>query len=91
MIEKLNMQAVLSANANETEYVKEALLTFDKLPVLMHELIAVELWAERVFATELVKMGYQPSNTFVIYLIVSLHSCSLVAACHVSDTDLYLC
>lgn len=31
MIEKLNMQAVLSASANETEYVKDALVTFDKV------------------------------------------------------------
>ena len=70
MLEKLNMQAVISANANETEYVKEALLTFDKMPVLVHELIVAELWAERIFG-ELLKINYEPKNTFVIYLIVS--------------------
>lgn len=31
MIEKLNMQAVISASANETEYVKDALVTLDKV------------------------------------------------------------
>ena len=31
MIEKLNMQAILSASSNETEYVKESLLTFEKV------------------------------------------------------------
>lgn len=31
IIEKLNMQAVISASANETEYVKDALVTLDKV------------------------------------------------------------
>jgi hypothetical protein len=31
MIEKLNMQAIISASANETEYVKDSLVTFDKV------------------------------------------------------------
>lgn len=31
MIEKLNMQAIISASSNETEYVKDALLTFEKV------------------------------------------------------------
>lgn len=31
MIEKLNMQALLSASSNETEYVKDSLLTYEKV------------------------------------------------------------
>lgn len=31
MIEKLNMQAILSASSNENEYVKDALVTYDKV------------------------------------------------------------
>lgn len=31
MIEKLNMQAIISANSNENEYVKDSLLTYDKV------------------------------------------------------------
>lgn len=31
MIEKLNMQAVLSASAHENEYVKDALVTYEKV------------------------------------------------------------
>lgn len=31
MIEKLNMQAILSASTNETEYVKDSLITFEKV------------------------------------------------------------
>ncbi len=31
MIEKLNIQAVISASANETEYVKDSLIEFEKV------------------------------------------------------------
>ena len=31
MIEKLNMQALLSDSSNETEYVKDSLLTYEKV------------------------------------------------------------
>ena len=33
MFEKLNMQAVLSASANETEYVRDSLVTFEKVRI----------------------------------------------------------
>ncbi|CAM9623799.1 unnamed protein product [Choristocarpus tenellus] len=41
---KLNLQAHQSAMARSDEYVLEALLTFDKLGVLMHEILAIEAW-----------------------------------------------
>ena len=31
MLEKLNMQAILSASSNETEYVKDSIITFEKV------------------------------------------------------------
>jgi hypothetical protein len=34
MIEKLNMQAVVSASSNETEYVKDALVTYEKVSLV---------------------------------------------------------
>lgn len=39
------------------------------MPVIIHELITVELWTEKVFS-QLFKIDFQPKNTFVIYLIV---------------------
>ena len=33
MIEKLNMQAILSASSHETEYVKDSLITFEKVSI----------------------------------------------------------
>jgi hypothetical protein len=90
MLEKLNMQAVISASANETEYVKDSLIEFEKViicefvlfwvcfinfyfekktPVLVHELIAMELWTEKIFS-QLSNIGFKPKNSFIIYLIV---------------------
>eukprot|EP00903_Cladosiphon_okamuranus_P017461 g16083.t1 len=43
---KLNLQAHQSAMARSDEYVLEALLTFDKLSVVVHELLAIEAWKE---------------------------------------------
>lgn len=40
------MQAHQSAMARSDEYVLEALLTFDKLSVVVHELLAIEAWKE---------------------------------------------
>jgi len=39
------------------------------MPVLIHELISAELWREKIF-TQLIKMDFQPNNSFIIYLIV---------------------
>ena len=91
MIEKLNMQAIISASSNVTEYVKDALVTFEKvfifnnlnlkkfkkliycsickMPILINELIVTELWKKKIFK-ELIKMNFEPKNSFVIYFIV---------------------
>lgn len=85
MIEKLNMQAILSASSNETEYVKDALITLEKLPLLVHELITSELWREKIFKQCLLKMDFQPKNTFIIYLIL-YHEATIV---NLLETVLY--
>ena len=43
-----------------------------KMPVLVNELITVEIWTEKVFK-ELIKMNFEPNNSFVIYFIVRLN------------------
>lgn len=48
-IEKLNLQAHQNAMSNSDEYVMEAVLTFDKLGVLIHDLILIEAWKESVY------------------------------------------
>eukprot|EP00899_Mesostigma_viride_P004491 jgi/Mesvir1/14042/Mv03116-RA.1 len=49
LIEKLNLQAHHNAMAHSDEFVMEALILHDKLAVLVHELLAIELWKEQVY------------------------------------------
>lgn len=48
-LEQLNLQAHQSAQAQGDEFVLEALVTFDKVRVLVHELLAVEAWRQHLF------------------------------------------
>eukprot|EP00164_Ancoracysta_twista_P007032 GFYU01009905.1.p1 GENE.GFYU01009905.1~~GFYU01009905.1.p1 ORF type:complete len:508 (-),score=140.68 GFYU01009905.1:64-1437(-) len=48
MITKLNMQAHHNAMFRHDEYVMEYMVSYDKIKVLIHELIAIELWKEKV-------------------------------------------
>lgn len=47
-LERLNMQAHVNAAQMRDEFVMEALVLHEKLPVLVHDLIATELWRARV-------------------------------------------
>ncbi|XP_072025986.1 zinc finger MYND domain-containing protein 10-like [Amphiura filiformis] len=66
-LEKLNMQAVLNASANEDEFIKEMLVTHEKIPVVIHELLSVELWRQKVFSI-IQKMNFDPKTTFPLYM-----------------------
>jgi hypothetical protein len=48
-IKQLTIQSVIQALSIREETVKEALVTHEKLPILVHELILIELWRERIF------------------------------------------
>ena len=48
-LQKLNLQAHINASANADEFVSEAFITFEKLPTLVHELIAIETWKRHIF------------------------------------------
>ena len=48
-LEQLNLQAHQSAQQNGDEFVLEALITFGKLKVLVHELLAIEAWRLNVY------------------------------------------
>ena len=41
-----------------------------QIPVLMHELIATEVWKQNVWP-QLVDMEFEPKTTFPIYMVVS--------------------
>ncbi|CAF2135604.1 unnamed protein product [Rotaria magnacalcarata] len=73
-IEKLNMQAILDANRNTHEYVREVIVNNDKLPVLISQLITTEIWREKIFR-ELIAIRFEPRVTFSIYIIFYHEAC----------------
>uniref|UniRef100_A0A3B5M9B7 Zinc finger MYND domain-containing protein 10 n=1 Tax=Xiphophorus couchianus TaxID=32473 RepID=A0A3B5M9B7_9TELE len=69
-IEKLNMQAILSASAMHDEFVKELLVSFGKIPVLVHEMILVEVWKQKVFPILCQLQDFNPKSTFHLYMLI---------------------
>ncbi|VDP84334.1 unnamed protein product [Echinostoma caproni] len=68
-ISKLNMQAVSSAQTNSDEFVKEYFIANNKLVLLVQDLVALELWQNRVFK-HLIQKQEEPSSTFPIYTVL---------------------
>lgn len=67
-IEKLNLQAHQSAMTNTDEFVIEAILTFSKIDVLIHDLLIIELWKEHVFPLLVDRLAGR--NTMRTYFIL---------------------
>lgn len=75
-LEKLNLQAHQNAQQNSDEFVMEAILTFDKMSVLIHELLAIEAWKEHVLP-ELTEGLCRGNNSMRGYFIL-YHEATLV-------------
>lgn len=69
IVEKLNMQAIVNASGEQNEFVKEFLINESKFPLIIYDLIATEMWREKIFS-ELIAMKYDPDITFPIYMVV---------------------
>ncbi|XP_030585965.1 zinc finger MYND domain-containing protein 10 [Archocentrus centrarchus] len=69
-IEKLNIQAILNASAMHDEFVKDLLVSFGKIPVLVHEMILVEVWKQKVFPILCQLQDFNPDNTFPLYMVI---------------------
>lgn len=76
MIEKLNMQAVLNASVQEDEFVKDFLCSYDKIEVIIKDILTTEIWKEKIFP-ELIDMEFEPKTTFPIYMVL-FHEATLV-------------
>lgn len=48
-IEKLNLQAHINAQTHSDEFVMAGLASHDKIAVLIHDLLVIEAWKERVY------------------------------------------
>ncbi|XP_008287578.1 zinc finger MYND domain-containing protein 10 [Stegastes partitus] len=69
-IEKLNMQAILNASSMHDEFIKESLVSYGKIPVLVHEMILVEVWKHKVFPILCRLQDFNPKNTFHLYMVI---------------------
>ncbi|KAM9757948.1 zinc finger MYND domain-containing protein 10 isoform 2-T2 [Menidia menidia] len=69
-IEKLNMQAILNASAMHDEFVNELLVSLGKIPILIHEMILVEVWKQKVFPVMCQLQDFNPKNTFHLYMVI---------------------
>ncbi|CAG07000.1 unnamed protein product, partial [Tetraodon nigroviridis] len=69
-IEKLNMQAILNASAVHDEFVKDLLVSYGKVPVLVHEMILIEVWKRSVFPILCQLSDFRPKNTFQLYMVI---------------------
>ncbi|KAF2883540.1 hypothetical protein ILUMI_22604 [Ignelater luminosus] len=68
-LQKLNQQAVIEASQVKEEYVKEILIAFGKIPILVHEAILINLWKHKILPI-LLRMEPSPSSTFIAYSIL---------------------
>eukprot|EP01031_Cornospumella_fuschlensis_P026726 gene26726-32295_t len=67
-MEKLNLQAHHNAMSNSDEYIMEAILTFNKIPVLIHDLLLIEAWKESVYP--LLKEELSGKNNMRLYFVL---------------------
>ncbi|XP_066553620.1 zinc finger MYND domain-containing protein 10 isoform X2 [Amia ocellicauda] len=69
-VQKLNMQAILSASCGQEELVKEQLVSVGKIPTLVHEMISVEIWKQKVLPVLSRLRDFNPKSTFPLYMVI---------------------
>ncbi|XP_028130564.1 zinc finger MYND domain-containing protein 10 [Diabrotica virgifera virgifera] len=68
-LQKLNQEALIEALEIKEEHVKETLVCFGKVPLLVHEAILISIWKQKVLP-ELLKLEPYPENTFIAYSVL---------------------
>ncbi|CAG9858510.1 unnamed protein product [Phyllotreta striolata] len=68
-MQKLNQEALVEASALKEERVKETLVCFGKVPILVHEAILISIWKQKILP-QLMKLEPQPETTIVAYSIM---------------------
>ncbi|KAL8558833.1 hypothetical protein ACOMHN_031762 [Nucella lapillus] len=68
-IEKLNIQAVVSAQAQSDEFIKEFFINHDKIQFLIQDLLSTEVWKEKIFSY-IMESDFNPKTTFPLYMVL---------------------
>ncbi|XP_041974312.1 zinc finger MYND domain-containing protein 10 isoform X2 [Aricia agestis] len=68
-LQKLNQQAVLEASTMQEELTKEILISYGKLPILVHEAICIQVWRSKIYP-KILKSEIPLANTFGIYMVL---------------------
>eukprot|EP01116_Phalansterium_solitarium_P024707 TRINITY_DN9127_c0_g1_i1.p1 TRINITY_DN9127_c0_g1~~TRINITY_DN9127_c0_g1_i1.p1 ORF type:complete len:277 (-),score=9.13 TRINITY_DN9127_c0_g1_i1:14-844(-) len=68
-LEQLNMQAYHSVISKTEEFIKESLVAHDKLPVLIEELLAVELWRAEIWPRLSIHVFGQPQAMLKSHIV----------------------
>ncbi|XP_044307133.1 zinc finger MYND domain-containing protein 10 [Varanus komodoensis] len=71
------MQAILSASAGQEQLLIDVLVNNAKIPVLIEELITVEIWKQKIFPIVCRLEDFKPKSTFPIYLVLR-HEASVI-------------
>ncbi|KAM3878015.1 zinc finger MYND domain-containing protein 10 [Diretmus argenteus] len=71
-VEKLNMQALLNTadDDGKHEFVKEYLVSHGKMPTLVHELILIEVWKQKIFPILFQLKDFNPKSSFHLYMVL---------------------
>ena len=82
-ITKLNLQAHVNASQDRDEFVLEAIVLHEKMPLLIRELIATELWKQNAYP--LIKDWIDKNNSIKGYLMLYQEG----VLCNLLETLLY--
>jgi len=78
LVEKLNMQAILNVTLNNDEFVKDLLISHNKIQTLVAELIVSETWTEKIFPIIRTSIDEKNTSTLPIYMAL-FHEASVVS------------
>lgn len=75
-ISQLNIQAHYNARTNSDEFVVDLLVSLDKVGVLVHDLLVIEAWKEKVMVPHLMKHIADKVDSVTSYMLL-FHECSV--------------
>lgn len=77
MVEKLNMQAIVNISSDADEFVKEFLISYNKIGLLIYDLLVAELWTEKIFP--LVKSEVKEMKTTLPVYMCLFHEATVLS------------